>query len=457
MKELNGENKKTAGFIASVIARLVIKDPSLLGVKLPIQKDLKESLNVAMAVIQGAWSILLKGYQIIHTQTGVGTFVVPELSEDQRNRIEKMIKQSQVSEKGMMLDRETIYGFKAAFNAKVNRALLLYVDLPSKKKDLKIVPDLLAELAKLVSTRMNYVFNEDEVYYADDHLELVTFSFEAFSDSKNTVVMMNPFSDAIRKAAVKAKRKLRVIGIDDSTGLIAQLKEVCSDCKVDLVYIGSTIPYPLMIERSRYTWDGLLELQKKYQFKILLDNRFPGVLKYPSLLEGILPGTNSSVIIIMKPTIHPTFSTINVIAGHKSDISKVKKKYHRRAVQVHPIFTYALLHLMRMEELNKHELEAYAAISTMVVAAKEVLLEKGVFIKEYIEKQQAWFFYLQLNSGRFARNVYSKHSKSNLYTMDPDSHLSDPHFSEGILISIAGYSIMARMVRDLRKLIENII
>jgi hypothetical protein len=239
--------------------------------------------------------------------------------------------------------------------------------------------------------------------------------------------------------------------------LMAQLEDVCAYCKVDLVYIGSSIPYPLIVERNHHIWSKLHELQKKYQFKILLDNRFQGIVECPDLLAGMLPGTNKSVIVISNATIHPKFSVINVIAGHKRDISKVIKKYRRRNVQVHPSFSYALLHLMKTEELHKHEEEAYAIINIMVAAAKEVLLEKGLFRREYIEKQQAWFFYLQLNFGTFARNIYLKHSKFNQYIMDPDTYESAPHFSEGILISVAGYTIVPRMVNDLKKFIENIV
>ncbi|WP_090554112.1 aminotransferase-like domain-containing protein [Pedobacter hartonius] len=441
--------------IAAIIAGMVVKHQLKPGVQLPTQRQMEIGLNVSKSVIRQTWHLLRQHYMIIDTKKSEGTYIIPELSRALEKRTRWLISQLKVPNYQAMLDREYIPGFDTSFNREVSKALSRSATLPFSSQRLKVIPDLITELMRVMSRKMNYPFTGEELYYTGGYVELISHICEAFSSARSIVAMIEPASGIVWNAITRAKRKVEILGADGGAELMDRLELLCHSRPVAIVYLGAA-PYPLLTEKSQAVWDRLSELQQQYRFKILLDDRYPGLVPCPNLFERIQPGSNRSVILVTVVSLHSQLSGVNVVAAYKEDISRIKKMYKTRLQQVDPSIGYGLLELLKKGQLNQHERDAYIAIRSMVSAAKKLLQASGLFKTEFIRNQQGYFFYLELLDGSFHRNVYKKFAKIDLFVMDPSAYRCGPPFQNGILISLAYYTLESTMVKDLNKLIVNI-
>lgn len=446
--------------IAAIIARLVLEKKIPLGTKLPTQAKLAGALNVNFKIIEDAWKLLKVIYRIIGTERAGGTRIVSDLNLQNRKKVQELIESPAPVKYMARFDEETIFGLtleKRGFRPLLKAALLIYEKVPASKLKQKIIDGLIPAFQKLITSRLNYSFYDNEIYYTDDYEQALIYICEVVLASKSEFVMIKPTTAIVENALQKAKFKVTFIGLDALDLDLNDLDTFCKHNQTGIVYIAASAPYPVTFEISVLMWQKLTALQKIYGFVILLDDRYPGLMISSDLFKDILPGGNGSIIYLAPVTLlHPKLSIINILAGPKSIMSKLRKKYLYKTTLIPVAVGHALLNIMQMGELTKYEFKAYSLVKKLVLLAKEELIKSGLFVEAYLNDQQAWFFYLEPTSGTFPDHVYSELAKSHQFIMDPDIYRSAPCFRKGVLISVSSFSNAPQLTRDLKGLINSL-
>ena len=447
-------NEAIAKYIAIEIVRRVIDERLEFGTLLPTQGKLAEILELPMSILRLVWNLLSEHYCVIKSNRGGGSVIIASMSENEKLRINKLIERDLEPPVKRLLDNEYVQDFGKERNRELLQVAAANVGFCAAKYNQKIIPELITAFVEDVSRKRGYDFTNKEVSYADDISELITYCAQIYCAKKQDVVVFAPISGVIVNAIGKAKRKITYLVQENADQVLKEFTLRCKANKVGIVYVGPTAPFPSLFERDAAFWQRLHELQKKYHFKFLLDDSFPYNIEIPELFNGIDPGTNTSVISINAKSSYHKYAKLRVIAGCVQDLKKLEKKYEPKGKLVDPSLGYGLLELMKGNKLREYEKEHFQLLDGLVAVAKDLLLASGLFVDEYIHKHQAYFFYLELKSGRLPKNLYKQLKKHHVCFMDPERYQTGPFYKEGILISMANFSHRNSVETTLKYLIE---
>jgi hypothetical protein len=448
---------RTAECIAAVMAGILMKQDMTLKFQLPNQMDLATRLSISKSVVREIWALLVKKYRIIRTKRGVGTFRVDGLTAVQIKRNREAIMQALSSDSKAMLDSPYLLSLGKNLDSRINYALRLCSTKSHAELSLHVLENLLVLFARFCSSLMSYAFQSQEVCYCRSYSGMLTKACEVWCAANHKVVVMTPVSKIVKKAFRNANRKLLFTEWMTSRNALIALEECCKYHQVGVVYFGPTIPFPALYEPDVHFWEQLKQLQQMYGFIIMIDNPTPGKIKVPDLLKGLEAGANNSVVIITKPSTHFLLREINIIAGPGEGILRFQRKFCEVEPLASPSLTYGLLYLLDGAHLPKQEFKAYEQVDQLVQAVKIFLIKEGIFNVEYLEKQQAWYFYLEPQKGALPRNYYKKLNELNLAVCNPRHYGSVTGLTGGIMISVGFYADKNQVLKNIGKLLNAII
>lgn len=453
IKVLNNERRTSIG-IAAACATFFLKEAQAPGTALPTQLQLAARLDVKIIIARAACIRLRDYYKIIITSPRRGTQFISYISKEHKDVITKQVNQSFEDLHKLRLGNKYIEDFDPVYNRKKKDALMYYRSLSSDERNLRIIPKFREVIAENLSLKFGYQLGSDEVFYTNDYSEAIKICCETFCPSKSHVVIMSPVSARVHNAVVLAKRKRKCIRINPLKEMFNEFEELCGKIKVGIVYFGTTAQYPRLYEKDDESWYRLHLLQKKHDFKILVDDRFAQMIEEMMVFKGIEAGSNTSIITLSTLSIDEDLHKANVITACPEDTRRIMRSFKGKGELLSPSLAYGLWILMKDHIIEEYETAMYVLLKEMVAVAGSILILSGLFVEEYIIKQQGYFFYLELKEGRFPRAAFNKFKERGIFIMDLKIYRNQTTFKEGIFVSIANYPIKASLENALAKFIK---
>ncbi|CAM4425674.1 hypothetical protein SAMN06265348_12139 [Pedobacter westerhofensis] len=446
----------TPAILAKSVAAIVLMDTKLLGTRILNQSALAPRINLPLAMVKKAWIILSDDYQLIDAKPGRGTTFVGSLSYERMQRLEKLIKNDANCAYPALLDKKLPQLVDPSFKVRLWRAMNTHVDLPVTQQQQRIIDGMLPALAKLTGSKLNCAIADNEVYYTDDYAKLITDCCMMFTPSKSTVVLLTPVSAETYHAIVSAKRKPLFL---TQTALAAMMDELEMHCRngliMGMVVIGMMGPYLINDSDYKAAWKRLTGLRMIYNFEIMLDDRFAGMLQVPGFRD-IIESIGSQVIFIYRISIHETLYDANVIAADADHIGRLAKRLAGKGELLAPAIAFALLRLVKQYLSRSMDLNGHPPLDAIITAARNKLLEPEIFIRQHISNQQGYLFYLEPENGRFPRDIYRKLKAANIHVIHPDTFMYGSKYTRGIIISVLSSQIVRQVERDIEKLISTL-
>ena len=447
--------KQAAHIIARHIVILILKDKTILGGRILPLEELARQLDVPVSVTKEVWRILKYEYGIIEAKTKAGTFFIRVISKEKRKELNTLLKQGTETVPLIRLDRTIVHGHVDSFDRQIKLASNQYLSLQEGVKNLAVVPTLISLFAKVISSILDYEFFDNEMYYTDDYSELITSSCASFSSSGTTIIVLVPISTDVYKAMQASNRKIRFIEHQSIEQKLEELEKLCEKERVELVYVGSSVPLQLLHDDEDDIWQKLCHLQQTKKFKILLDDRHPKIVNIPNLFRGMQPGSNNCIIFITILSNNELLNPVNVIAGPPEEIKKLAKSYARKGIRLPVSLSTAIVKLLNNYENIKHNLH-YVTPKSYLMEAKKLLLASGLFDEQYINNHQRHFFYLKLRSGKYPSNMYSMFNEKNIAIVDLEVQRTAPIVRDGFFISFANYTESSAIRDDINMLVNYI-
>jgi len=447
--------KQAAHIIARHIVILILKDKTILGGRILPLEELARQLDVPVSVTKEVWRILKYEYGIIEAKTKAGTFFIRVISKEKRKELNTLLKQGTETVPLIRLDRTIVHGHVDSFDRQIKLASNQYLSLQEGVKNLAVVPTLISLFAKVISSILDYEFFDNEMYYTDDYSELITSSCASFSSSGTTIIVLVPISTDVYKAMQASNRKIRFIEHQSIEQKLEELEKFCEKERVELVYVGSSVPLQLLHDDEDDIWQKLCHLQQTKKFKILLDDRHPKIVNIPNLFRGMQPGSNNCIIFITILSNNELLNPVNVIAGPPEEIKKLAKSYARKGIRLPVSLSTAIVKLLNNYENIKHNLH-YVTPKSYLMEAKKLLLASGLFDEQYINNHQRHFFYLKLRSGKYPSNMYSMFNEKNIAIVDLEVQRTAPIVRDGFFISFANYTESSAIRDDINMLVNYI-
>lgn len=450
-KKLTVENR-IAERIAMVIAQLVLHESLYLGYKLPTKDKIGKLITVSKTVMDKTWHILANDYALIETKRSQGTFIKSMLTPEVVKNISKLIKEPDINNYAAKLDRNTVIPFDREFQRRFLITQPWYTNLSGNELREKINPGLIPEFINLLSQTINYPFAKNEVYYTDDYNELIANLSSLLVNTRGKFIVVQPFSKTVQQIAKITRRSTIAIGKDASLCWLDELQALCKTNKVDVVHIGSALFYNSNRRKGEDDCLQLMQLQEQFNFKILMDDRFPGLIDLPFKLRDIVENDNAHVIYLRPVTrADHRLSIINIVAGPAMIIKKLIKKSGTKGQLVEAYTGHALLGLMKSGELEKYERRAYLLADSLVNAAYNFFMTSAFCMEKLIIKKAGWYFTLEPKTGSFPRDIRARLMKSNVHVIDPEIACFETHINGVIIISVAGYQDKNQLIRDIKK------
>lgn len=459
LRQILDEQKPQAMEAAHVITRylviLLLKDKTILGARMLHQGELARQLGVPIRVIKEVWRISKYEFGIIDAKPKVGTYLIRVISEEKRNEINTLLKKGTEPIPLIRMDRTIVHGHVESFDRQIKLASNQYLSLQEGVKNLAVIPVLISLFAKVISSVLDYEFFDTEMYYTDDYSELITSTCASFCSPGTTVIVLVPISTDVYKAMQASNRKIRIIEHQSIEQKLEELEKFCEKERVELVYVGSSVPLQLLHDDEDDIWRRLRHLQQTKKFKILLDDRHPKIVNIPNLFRGMQPGSNNSIIYITILSNNELLNPVNVIAGPSKEVKKLAKSYARKGIRLPVSLSIAIIKLFNKYENIKHNLH-YVTPKSYLMEAKKLLLASGLFDDQYINNHQHHFFYLKLRSGKYPSNIYGLFNEKNIAIMDLEVQRTAPNVRNAFFISFANYTESSAIRDDIDILINYI-
>ena len=437
--------------IATAIANMVFRNPGLHGAKIPSQAKLTTDLRVPTDVVKDACKILSE-LGLIIARPGHGTYIVPSLSKEEKDRIVKLLKAMKTTATKVSLDQTVVQRVNPAFDRKIQKAF--YTDSPVDEVDrnLEIIPSLAKAFSQIIRVNWQQPVNELRVQYSDNYREIISYCAITFAPGISTVVSLVPVTRTIQKAVRAARKRLEVAYQPSLELTMHLLEQFCEIRSVGLVYIGTAIPYQVFHTDQFSSWARFRHLQVKYKFKILVDDRYPGKANIPIKFPYLSSSICSSIIYITAISNHSRLNSANIIAGDAQTMRALSRAYKYKGLRLPPVLSYGLQWLVTNYLIGKQELH-YSTPPEIISAAKTLLLASGLYVEKHINNNAGPFFFLQLTDGDFPKYLYRKFKTQGIIIMHPDEFNLSPQFENGFFISIINYTNISTVMKDLRKVV----
>lgn len=433
----------------------IYEDTLPLGTRLPTIREVAKCIKAPRRKVELAW-IELKRDRYIVTYNRKGSFVASYVAEPFGISLRKIDEVAKVEKiYSARFDQECIIEWNAGstgFQAEWNKTLKRCADLTLSERKAKYNPTLLRQFERMLTTQLAYSFSGEEVYLTDDYQQLIIYLCDMLLTGDKVLVLTKPVQSLVKIAASIADKDLVYIGSDDQGMLMNELEQICIERNVAVVYLSSGAPFPINYLGSPERISLLMELQRKYKFVIILDDRYPGFVKIPNLLGNLANGRNGSIIYLRPVSLlHPDLNEINIIAAPKRIMRRLKQRFVHRSRLMPITMGKALTLMIQAGTLARYELKAKKIMRELVLTAKTKLIKSGLWKELYLHKHQGWFFYLEPANGDFLEDAFEQLGEANISIIDPAGYDTGSMFNKGLLISTSAYLNTAQMKKDMYK------
>ena len=454
--DVEGKEKKHL-VIAQAIVDAVQTKKIMLGSLVSSQVILADNYNVSLKVMEKVWKQLRDVHKIIVTQRRKGTYVVDVLPG--RKKVVLLEEENlQVSHQRILLDQQVIPAVKeliGSFFGELSKSFLHDKGLTVKEKSKKVIPELVDHFRKVVNSNLRASFTRNEIYYYQDYYFIICSLCKAFLSADEVFVMGSPVFTEVKNAVKSANRNIKMISSDPSGINITDLRQACKELKVGLVYIRSSSPHAGREIISEEKMNNLLDLQSLYQFHIIFDNRYVGVLSSGDFAQGGDIAKNSGIIYLQPVSrLDERLYEINIIAAHRDLMQKIKKQFDYQGFLVEPHLAYALLGLMDRDLVHKHEVKANKEMEANFKIAVREIRASGLFKEEGLSSTGDWFIYLEPAYGSFKPEVYAQLEEHSISTFDADFFDVGEGRGNGILISLPPKKSERQLIEIIQTLIN---
>jgi DNA-binding transcriptional MocR family regulator len=454
LKKQSKNNEVYTDFhLAAVVAKAVLMNRNLLGTKISSQRLFSDKTGIPEALLKSVWKILKFQYKIIETTTRKGTYILSDLTENHIKLINNLMEKAIHPTQRVLMDKLNIPKAGRSYQLRINGIWKKYDLLTSLEQNRRVIEELRTNLATLIGNKVNHTYNANEIFYFDDYEVLLISCIETFSRPKTGVVFLTPVAKIVNNAVQAANRKGILIQKPSHKAMMDELEQLCKgDRKIGIVYIGVNISSMLFSTDEVQGCKRLHELQKIYQFKILLDDRYAGIFKFAALKEIVAGGDKNSVLSIHRVCAQEWFMKVNAVAGCSSDIQKIEKRFKDKMVLVEPSLGHVLSILLQECLAENLDINFHQPMAQIVDAAKKSMLQSQLFVNEHILNQEGYIFRLQLAEGDFTKNIYNKLKTAGIHIVEEAVFSSGKHLTNVITISLADYNIVRKIETDLDKL-----
>lgn len=438
--------------IATAIANMVLRKPSLHGSKILTQKILSTTLRVPLDMVKAASKILRTEFGLIVARPGHGTSIVARLSKEENDRIVKLLIAMKTTAAKVSLDQTVVQRVNVTFDRKIQKSFSADRPVDEVDKNLEMIPSLTTLFTQIIRVNWHQPVNDVRVQYSDNYREIISYCTVTFAPGLSSVVSLVPVTRTIQKGVRAARKRLRVIYQPSLELTMHALQQLCESESVGLVYIGTAIPYHVFHTDQFSTWKRFRHLQVKYGFKILIDDRYPGQVPIPIKFPYLSSGICSSTIYLSPLSNHSRLNSPNIIAGDAQTMKALSKAFKYKGLRLPPTLSYAVEWLLTHYKIGRKELH-YVSPPEIITAAKDLLLASGLFVAQHINNNSGPFIFLQLASGDLPNNLYRKFKANGIIIMHPDEFNLLPLFENGFFISICNYTSIRTVEKDIRKVV----
>lgn len=456
---LGCSNQINAWEIARAIEK-AIKNKSLpFGAPLPTVRQVAVHLMpvVSKAAVEIAWLILKNDLRLIETQTGRGTCVVMAFPE-----IETAPK--------MTMDfrhHHRVARFNKEFIPPTDRTVKglddkLFKEIRQNwfpddyKMGKKIIPQLVNALLRVVNSSLCSTYKEDELYYAQDHQQLIDHICRSLmSSARKSFVMADTAPLLVREAVTGAGFQVIIVQTDSSGMMMENLEEILSKRNVGIVYVRNRSVMPCRQILDAESVERLLQLQLKFKFILIEDDQYATFYKdkLHLLMKKALHRKSNVIYIRPVSRVHQAFVDLYIVVAGAKSIKSLIELFQKVGKIVCARFCCTISILFHENILRKYEAKMHRETENIIMKARSLLQESGLWKREGLFCENGWFFYLEPRCGSLSADIIDRLQKEHIYTMDI-SNFDRKHVKNSIILSIAAYLDGDHLEDDILRLNE---
>lgn len=460
-----GPEDKAADVIWMAIRTGIIDKKLALGSSVPPYRQIAELMGLHKSILAKVMS-RLKEEKLIVTNRRRGTNIVDHLPNKRGASKNKLkAQEDRIPKETLSFDQRTLTQ-KNKLTLKLNNAYHSATrhsqNLTAKELNMTTFPLLTERLTAWSNNVLKSYLTEKQVFYGQGYPNFLHIICAALLPPKMMIVVACPLPRQVLTAIDLGTASVEYVYTGQDSIPIDELEKCCRQGRVGMVYMSSRLPCPFNFLQLQEKITRLLDLQNKYGFVILEDDRYAGFYEYmPNILMDRTKGTNAKIVYFRPLTLSQLeMNRINIITGPEKLIGQVIKKCQKTGFVLDSVTAHAVQEILSTSLLAKMGRRVRREIGAANKTICDILLNSALWEAEGCCYKLGWFFYLVPRKGRFPEDVY-KLLENNGFSV-PDLHVFDtlPELQRGILISTAAYVGNEHLERDLNSLnqfLKNII
>lgn len=460
-----GPEDKTADVIWMAIRTGIMDKKLALGSSVPPYRQLAELMGLHKSILAKVMS-RLKAEKLIVTNRRRGTKIVNHLP-NKRGASKRKLKaqENTIPKETLSFDQRTLTQ-KNKLTLKLNKAYYSATrhsqNLSGKELNMTVFPVLTERLTVWSSKVLDSYLTEKQVFYGQGYPNFLHIICAVLLPPKMAIVVISPLPRQVLTAIDLGTGNVEYVYTGQHGLAIDELEKRCRQGRVGMVYMSSRLSCPFNFLQLQEKIRRLQELQKKYGFVILEDDRYAGFYDYtPNMLMENTKGTDAKIIYCRPLTLSQLeLNRINIITGPQKLIGEVIKRCQKTGFVLDSVTAHALQEILSTGLLAKMGRRVRREIGAANKTIRNILLNSALWEAEGCCYKTGWFFYLVPRKGSFPEDVY-KLLENNGFSV-PDLHVFDtlPELQRGILISTAAYvgnEFLERDLNSLNQFLKNII
>lgn len=445
--------------IARHISEAMFNQTLTLGTHVPSYRKMAKYMNLSPNTLAAACKELKDNYRLIETDGPYGTRIVsrlPEVKAPERD----LYALPDIGIHRIFFDKMTIVESRSAssnLSTSFKKFKKIFDGLSVMELEKRNSELLIPELKKLVNHKIQLYYTNDEIYYLQDYRLFIFTICKALIPRNSIFVMTKPTSTNVEQLVLAAGKKVGTVLSANPAVFIDDLEKICEEKKVGIVCISANILPSFETSSDTTVITRLKQLEQDHKFKILIDDRHPGLIDMTRLVNEHLFELKHALIYIRPVTIiHKELNTVNVIAAPKKVTSILRKRLHGKNL-IDPLLGSVLAQLLHKGALTKEEVIIFNKVKLLQNEVRAQLKSLSTWDQSYINYNRGYFIYLKPIGRMLAPDLFRQLAELHIFILDPSTYDLGPSYQGGILISFAANLNSYFLHKDIEKLHKTII
>ncbi|WP_442591541.1 aminotransferase class I/II-fold pyridoxal phosphate-dependent enzyme [Pedobacter sp. AW31-3R] len=410
--------------------------------------------GVSKSTVDLAWRILKEDLKLIVTRSGHGTHVVSVLPEKKQELKDRNV--PKFRPRGALFNKECILptdNVMKGLDNEIFKGARYYSVQDDHRLGKILLPSLVNNLLTLVNEGLCTAYRDHELYYMQGYQQLIHHICRALLTPRKIFVLADTASVQVADAVTGAGFKWVTVKTDASGMIMESLESVLEKGNVGMVYVRSRSIVPCRQILGADRIDCLLELQKKYGFILIDDDRYAGFQEHNRHLLMDKAYDRHAKVIYIRPVsrTHPDLSEINIVVARRKMIGHLRSLFQKVGKLLNMRMSRSLNILVDNGLLTKYEYRMHRQLQVIRTMACNTLLESGLWKKEGLFQDDGFFFYLELKNGMLPPDIHELLLDEHIFLMETAACGYNPGQSTMIL-SIAAYLDGQHLIDDIKRL-----